>query len=312
MTDLRSLTAVLKTLSDYNRLRVLSLLDGNELTVKEMLEILQLSQSTLSSQLSQLKDSGLVQSRREGLYVYYKLPRNHDHSFSEPLLGVIQPLTKDAEWYERDQRNLKEVLKAREAGSWQYFGDRNVQNSRSPGQTWESFALGIMSLLPPSTIADFGCGMGRLASLLAEHGHRVIGIDNNGEQIKTATKLHPNANLKFVKADMERSGIDSSSQNIVIVSQALHHSIEPGRVISEAERVLHPGGQILILDLHQHELEWLPDRFGDHWMGFDREQVEGWCAAAGFRDITIRILQSDSEHSEIDTMIIHGRKPAVT
>jgi ubiquinone/menaquinone biosynthesis C-methylase UbiE/DNA-binding transcriptional ArsR family regulator len=311
MADLQSITATLKTLSDQNRIRVLNLLDGNELTVKEMLEILQISQSTLSSQLSQLKESGLVKSRREGQFIYYKLPRHFSDHFNQPLISLIQPYIKDAEWYERDRRNLREIIKKRQAASWQYFADRNVQNSRSPGQTWESFAMGIMSLLPPSRIADFGCGAGRIAALLAEYGHRVIGIDNNKKQITAASKLHADQldRLEFRLADMENCGLENESTDIVLISQALHHSAEPRRVIEEAARVLQPGGQVLILDLHQHSQEWLQDRFGDYWLGFSLELIGEWFHSAGISMVSSRILRSDSEHTEIDTLIAHGVKP---
>ncbi|AHC13617.1 metalloregulator ArsR/SmtB family transcription factor [Salinispira pacifica] len=310
MADLRDVTTVLKTLSDQNRLRVLSLLDGNELTVKEMLEILQLSQSTLSSQLSQLKDSGLVQSRRDGQYVFYKLPRQYPQDVNESLMTVINPYIKNADWYERDQRNLQEVLKTRQAASWQYFADRNVQNSRSPGQTWESFALGIMGLLPPSRIADFGCGIGRVAGLLAEFGHRVVGIDNSLEQISSARKLHASMKdrLSFIQADMEACTLDNESMDVVLISQALHHCRSPENVIQEAARVLVPGGKMLILDLYRHSQEWLQDRFGDHWLGFEQEEIERWVENGGFGNCNVRIIRSDSEHTEIDTLVVYAGK----
>jgi ubiquinone/menaquinone biosynthesis C-methylase UbiE/DNA-binding transcriptional ArsR family regulator len=311
MGDLQSITGILKTLSDQNRIRVLTLLENNELTVKEMLEILQISQSTLSSQLSQLKESGLVKSRREGQFVYYKLPRQFSDKFNRPLLGLILPYIKEAEWYDRDQRNLREVLKKRRAASWQYFADRNVQNSRSPGQTWESFAMGIMSLLPASRIADFGCGAGRIAALLSEFGHEVIGVDNNRKQIAAASELHADQaeRLSFVLADMEDCGLEDQSVDIVLISQALHHSAEPSKVIAEAARVLRPAGQVLILDLHMHNQDWLQDRFGDYWLGFNQERLEEWLREAGLIPAGARILRSDSEHPDIDTLIIYGRKP---
>ncbi len=310
MADLETVTSILKTLSDQNRIRVVSLLEETELTVKEMLEILQISQSTLSSQLGQLKDSGLVKSRREGQFVYYKLLRQNSDQFNAPLISLIQPYIKEAEWFDRDRRNLGEVLKKRQAASWHYFADRNVQNSRSPGQTWESFALGIMRLLPESRIADFGCGAGRVAGLLAEYGHRVTGIDNNKKQITAAKKLHQDQSdrLDFMCADMEKCGLPDQSMDVVIISQALHHSADPATVVAEAARVLKEGGQVLILDLHRHTQEWLQDSFGDHWLGFTLEQIGKWLEGAGFSKQNTRILRSDAEHSEIDTLIAHAVK----
>ena len=164
---------------------------------------------------------------------------------------------------------------------------------------------------PNARIADFGCGLGRMAGLLAEFRHRVTGIDNNMHQIEGARELHSEReNISFVNADMEETGLDGDSMDIVLISQALHHSPEPQLVIDEAARVLAPGGKILILDLHHHNLDWLKDRFGDYWLGFEEEQLQEWIESAGFVNLCTRIIRSDEEYTDIDTLIVRAELPA--
>src|SRR5882672_3885585 len=68
----------LRALSDPTRLRIVALLEQNELSVAELQEITRMGQSRISTHLGLLQESGLVQSRREGKRTFYKLNRNAD------------------------------------------------------------------------------------------------------------------------------------------------------------------------------------------------------------------------------------------
>ena len=68
-----SIVKILRVLADPNRLRILLLLQGEELSVAELQEILTMGQSTISTHLSQLKQAGLVEDRRTGKSNLYRL-----------------------------------------------------------------------------------------------------------------------------------------------------------------------------------------------------------------------------------------------
>ena len=68
-----SIVKILRVVSDPNRLRILLLLRGEELSVAELQEILVMGQSTISTHLAQLKQAGLVEDRRAGKSSLYKL-----------------------------------------------------------------------------------------------------------------------------------------------------------------------------------------------------------------------------------------------
>lgn len=71
---MRELLAITKALSDSNRLRILAMLQAGELCVCQIVEVLCLAPSTVSTHLSVLEHARLVESRKSGRWVYYRLP----------------------------------------------------------------------------------------------------------------------------------------------------------------------------------------------------------------------------------------------
>lgn len=64
---------VFKALADPTRLRIIKLLEGGELCVCQLTTVLQMGQSRISRHLSILKQAGLIEDRREGKWVHYRL-----------------------------------------------------------------------------------------------------------------------------------------------------------------------------------------------------------------------------------------------
>lgn len=78
-------TALLKALANDNRLRILCLLDGTELSVTELNRRLALSQSALSQHLAILRREGLVSTRRASQTIYYSLQGEQARAMVEAL-----------------------------------------------------------------------------------------------------------------------------------------------------------------------------------------------------------------------------------
>jgi len=307
----RDISSLLKLLSDPTRLRILSILEGTELTVKELTEALQLGQSTLSTQLGQLKDSPLLAFRKENQFVYYRLAAFDDEGFVKDLCSRILEESRASEWYVRDQRRLQDIFEKRREASLAFFGALQAQNQTSPGQTWEALARGLLETLSPLKVIDLGCGLGRLAALFAGTGSQVTGIDNSSEQIQTARRLHKSYHedqLKFLKAPMEETGLPEASFDLAILSHALHHAASPKACIREAYRLLRPKGKLLIMDLHKHSEEWLKTRFADFWMGFEPKDLSLWMEECGFSDVRTQIAGPDSDYPQIEPLVVLGHK----
>jgi len=312
MNSLDTMTTILKLLADQTRLRILAVLDGTELTVKELTGVLQVGQSTLSTQLGQLKDANLVLARKQGQYVFYRLSSlTDDHPFSRLSQQVISELPR-ASWYERDQRRLGDLLEQRREASLSFFNTGAARNQPSPGQTWQATALGLSRLITELRIIDLGCGIGRMSALLANSGNKVVGIDNSAEQIEVAKHLNAsvlaNGNLLFVCAAMEKTGTEPDSFDAAIISQALHHAARPTEVLAEVYRILKPGGKLLILDVVRHNEEWVHDKFADFWLGFDPAELGLWLKTAGFSAVHYEIGLPDANYPEIEPLILLATK----
>jgi ArsR family transcriptional regulator len=309
LLDIEDLTAVYKLLGDETRLRVLALLRDRELAVGEIQKILGLGQSTLSSQLAQLKDHGLAASRKEGQKVYYRIPGEKDSPRLALLRGALEQVAT-ARWHARDHRHLQKILAEREEASRAFFNREAVQNMPSPGQTWQALALGLLHLSAGTDrkVVDLGCGAGRLARLFAAAGHRVTGVDNSEEQIKLAKKNAAGGELDFRLASMEATGLEAEAFDVVLLSQSLHHAANPRDVLREAHRLCAPGGRILILDLLAHEEDWLRGKFGDFWLGFSEADLRAWLAETGFAVSHFEITEPSPDYPDLEGVLAVGEK----
>lgn len=108
---LSPLVATFKALGDESRLRTFNVLRDGELCVCQIVELLGLAPSTVSKHMSILKQAGLVASRKEGRWIYYRLA---DFSDGVPDMKVVDQLgliLDQDEQGNRDQRQIKKILK---------------------------------------------------------------------------------------------------------------------------------------------------------------------------------------------------------
>ena len=305
------LTGIFKLLSDETRLRILSLLQENEMAVGELQKVLGLGQSTLSTQLGLLKEQELVASRKEGQKVLYRMPTTAKDDPKTSIVANALQSAHLAKWYARDFRSLQKVLEERGLRSREFFNSQAVQNMPSPGQSWRALSHGLIRLIDGKRILDLGCGNGRLSINLAQSGNRVTGVDTSEEQIRLARELGSSAtgNPVFLHVQMEETGLPSASFDLVIVSQSLHHAAKPKEAIAESFRLLVPGGRILILDLLAHGEEWMRTKFGDFWLGFSISDLESWLRESGFEKLHSEITGSTKDYPEIEGLLMQAEKP---
>ncbi len=102
---------IAKALSDENRVRALMLLSQGELCVCQLIEMLGLAPSTVSKHMSILRQARLVESRKEGRWMYYRLPDGDaPQSVLEAVRWVQKCLAKDKKIV-ADNKQLKLVCK---------------------------------------------------------------------------------------------------------------------------------------------------------------------------------------------------------
>ena len=102
---------ITKALSDENRIRTLLALRHEELCVCQITELFGLATSTISKHLSILFQAGLLESRKDGRWIYYKLPgKNAPPAVREAIQWVSKSLAKNPR-ISADQKSLKQILK---------------------------------------------------------------------------------------------------------------------------------------------------------------------------------------------------------
>jgi ArsR family transcriptional regulator len=303
-----------RSLGDSTRLRIVALLEREELSVNELQEITRLGQSRISTHLRQLQDAGLLQSRREGKRTFYRASQTADALVREfaQLAGRSAKALPD---YPADQVNLKRILGRRQEQAQLYFNQVAGRFDRKygPGRSWQAFGQLLLRILPPVVVADLGSGEGLLSELLARRARKVIAVDNSEKIVNFGVKKARRAglkNLEFRLGDLQDPPIEPQSVDVVILSQALHHAQEPSKAIGAAHRLLRPGGQLLILDLLKHTFDQARELYGDTWLGFAESDLQRWLEAAGFRKIEISVVAREDQPPHFQTVLAAAEKPA--
>ena len=275
---------LIKALGDETRLRALAVLSTAEFTVSELVAILGIHQSSASRCLSQLREAGLLDDRREGAVGYYRLS---DRFRASPELGaMVRALTEELPDASSLRAKAEERLELRRKRSAEFF-DRVAGSYRGlvePGGSAQAVEIAFASLVRADLAVDLGCGEGELAAALARGCRRVVAVDVSARMLRLTRSRCARERLSNVlcrKGSAESVPLGDGSADLVLASQVLHHCARPEQAVREMGRVLRPGGRFALLDLLAHDQEWVRERLGDQWLGFRPEQIAGWASAAG-------------------------------
>ncbi len=304
----------LRLLADPTRLRLLVLLEQEELSVAELQDILGMGQSRISSHLAQLKRAGTVEDRRAGKSVYYGLTATNGRDpVREKVTELTRTLARELPETTRDQTALKVTLRKRHDRTRAYFDELAGKFGRRhvPGRSWQALAHTLITLLPAQDVADLGAGEGTLSQLLAKTARKVVAIDNSPKMVEfgaALAKRHDFPNLEYRLGDIEAPPIAKNSVDLAILSQALHHAIHPERAIAAAHRILRNNGRLVILDLLSHRFERARELYADHWLGFSEVQLQQWLEEASFNKIEVTIVSREKQSPHFQTVFATGVK----
>jgi ubiquinone/menaquinone biosynthesis C-methylase UbiE/biotin operon repressor len=303
----------LRLLADPTRLRLLLLLEQEELSVAELQQILGMGQSRISSHLAQIKRAGVVEDRRAGKNVYYGASENGQDSRRARIAELTRTLARELPETARDRTSLKLVLRKRQDKAREYFDELAGKFGRRycPGRSWQALAHALITLLPRLTVADLGAGEGTLSQLLAKNARKVIAIDNSSKMVEFGSQLakkHGFKNLEYRLGDIEEPPIANNSVDLAILSQALHHAIHPQQAIGAAHRILKRGGRLVILDLLSHRFERARELYADHWLGFSEVQLHQFLEKNSFREIEVSVVAREKQSPHFQTVFATGVK----
>jgi len=276
-----------KALADETRLRLVAILLAHELAVGEIVQALSLKQSRISRHLKILADSGLLNARRDGQWVFY---RAADSGKGCDYLKHLTPFFEGDEIFEADVSAATHVVASRAVASARFFdgiaGDWERMRAEALGDL--DLAAEIKHRMGTvSAAADLGCGPGRLLGELATGAKKVIGVDNAQGMLDEA-RDYLNRTLKNGAATSLRIGqlehlpLSDGEVQFAVMCLALHHLSEPEKGIREARRVLAAGGRFVLADFDKHENEKMRTKLGDRWLGFAPDEIDTWLTEAGF------------------------------
>lgn len=288
---------VIKSLADPTRLRLIGILECGEFTVQDLVSILRMGQSRVSRHLKILVDAGICSVRRQGTWSYFRLSEENDffRSIRNDVVGRLPAIAGSRD----DRLGLARILEARRERSRQFFDQHAQQWDKLASEMvpTEQYAPFIMNeIAAADTVVDAGSGTGRLLKELSVASRHVIGIDHSSSMLEEARRRIASEALDNVElrlGELAHLPVADASANCAVLNMVLHHAADPQVVLRELRRLLVPGGRLIIADLQPHDQEWFHERMADQWMGFDRDELERWLTASGYRVGRYRKIETD-------------------
>lgn len=277
----------LKAAGEPTRLRILALLRRGDLAVGELVQILEQSQPRLSHHLKTLTNAGLVERLPEGAWVFY---RARSKGWAGRLLqAIFDEIDIAREPFLADREALQTVRQTRAQSAESYFSDiaENWDQLRAlhyPESDIEQAILEQVEDQRFDRIVDLGTGTGRMLTLLAPLAKEAEGLDMSHHMLTVARANLNRAdvrNARVRQGDVTATPFEADSADLVVVHQVLHYLENPESVLTEAARILRPGGRLLLIDFAPHDLEFLRETQGHRRLGIRHDDVSEWADAAG-------------------------------
>jgi ArsR family transcriptional regulator len=262
----------LKAFADPVRLRLLALCVRGECTVSELTQVMAQSQPRISQHLKQLCDAGLLERFRDGHFVYYRVPLSSEQAAHRRRLFALLPSDEPA--YEKDFDKL--------------CGLRAAQGLAVPAKDDDAARYLHRALIeltvatPLGDLLDIGSGQGRILKLLGSRAKRAVGVDVDADarQLARAELLLAGVeNCSLRNGDMYDLPFAAGEFDTVILDDVLGAAARPMEAISEAGRILKPGGRLLLL---------LRSDGAD--VSALEQQIVAWCGAAELRLAAPKII----------------------
>ena len=310
--------AALRAAGEATRLRILALLSGGELNVKDLTQILGQSQPRISRHLKLMADAGLIKRFREGSWVFFRLA----DSGAEAALAqaIVASLDQTDLTLARDRARASAVQKARaetaqayfkaHAGEWDKIRTLHVAEKEVEAAMDEALGDGPFNLL-----VDLGTGTGRILELFGGRASRSLGFDLNHAMLAYARMKLERAGLSHAQVrhgDLYNVPLPDGAADAVVLHQVLHFLDDPAAAVAEAARLLAPDGKLLVVDFAPHELEFLREQSAHRRLGFARDQLGRLFESAGLKLERFRELKPEPAGGKLTVSLWLGHKPAVS
>ena len=321
----------MRLLSDPTRLRMLALLECEELAVGELSKALGMAQSRVSNHLRLVRAAGLLIERKVGTSTYVRLDSGHGHNaLADRVWQVLRPDVDMLPEHGADCTRLAAVIEARRANSDAFFDRMAGQWDKLSGSFVSGHARSraALQLMPRNyKVADLGCGTGYMGEELLNAVEHLICVDRSQEMLLEAeTRLVPHARstqLEFRLGAMDALPIEDGELDGLVTGMVLHHLESLDESAREMFRVLKPGASAAVLELAPHHEERMRSQHGDRHLGLPPTDILDALERAGFEDTLIdpvddgylpRLAEDDSAHKplSLSLYVVRARRPVLT
>jgi ArsR family transcriptional regulator len=263
-----------KALADPVRARLVVLCSLGECSVSELTVVMSQSQPRISQHLKQLCEAGLMERFRDGHFVYYRVPTRGKASAARRKLLALLP--DDEPQFQRDFEKLKQLRAA--------AGPEVEVAVQTESRSLYRALVELTVAAPLGDILDVGSGQGKILKLLASRARRAVGVDIDADarMLARAELLLagvPNCSLR--QGSMYSLPFGEQEFDTVILDDVLRDARHPIQAINEAQRLLRPGGRLLLLSAcDSQDYSALVEKFAE------------WSAATGLRLASPRSIPS--------------------
>lgn len=297
--------------AEPSRVRLLALLEGQELTVNEICAVTELGQSRVSTHLGKLLRAGLVRDRRAGGSTYYRTTNGEMPAAARKLWSVVSAELDDAQ-LAADRQRCAAVLQARAKrdARWPDTVAGEMERHYSPGRTWEALARGLIGLANLGDVLDAGAGDGATAQLLAGRTRSITCIDVSETLIDAArVRLAAHPNVRAEVADLHALSFADRSFDQVLLLNVLTHLRAPAQAITEVARVLRPGGRVALVTLAEHEHLDITAGYGHVHPGFRPAAVRRLLEKAGLDVEGCAVTSREKRAPHFEVVTAFATKP---
>ena len=296
-------TDLFKLLGDPTRVRLMSLLEGEELTVAELTRITRLAQSRVSTHLGRLREANLLRDRKAGASTYYSV----NPSMPAAALSAWALVRDSAEdpLLDQDAERLKERHR-----TWADAVAGQMERHYSPGRTWQATLRGLLGLLKLGHVLDVASGDCALAELIAPRATTVTCLDSSATVLKAGRRRlrHLDGRVGFRRGDMHALPFPDATFDHVLLLACLSYAADPQRAVAEAARVLKPGGDLVAVTLRKHGHQELVERYDQLQYGFEVEPLRAMLSAAGLDIALCEVTSRERRSPHLEVITVHATK----
>ena len=297
-----------KALADITRLRLLNILLSFELSVNEIVSLMEMGQSRISRHLKIMTDAGLLECRRDGAWAFYFVATSGP---GREFIDSIKYVFPQEQLFQNDIHRTEHIIQDRKLATVQFFN-----NIASGWDLLKKEILGDFDLNEAilreidkcDVVVDMGCGTGELMEKLKSVARNVIGVDSSSKMLEQARKrFRPGSvNFDLRLGELEHLPLKNGEADCAVISMVLHHLSTPETIITEISRILRENGILVIADFDKHEDEEMRKIYGDRWLGFSIEEISRMLTKNG---MDIERVQSFKIQKELNLNLFKSVMP---